>query len=72
MENPAVKKAIELLGGQSATAKALGVSQPAVRKWLLKNIPPERAIELERLSGVSRKEIRPDIFEEQGKPQGAN
>lgn len=32
--NPAIKKAVDALGSQAALARACGVSQPAVFRWL--------------------------------------
>lgn len=34
MINPHIKQAIEIVGGQAALARACGVSQPAVFRWL--------------------------------------
>lgn len=45
-------KAVEWAGGlQYRLAEKLGVSAPAVAKWRRQGIPPDRAIQIERLSG---------------------
>lgn len=69
MSTNALKRAVELLGGQSATAEALEVSQGAVWKWLnrmeSKRTPPaEHVLKLERLTGgkVKRHQLRPDLY----------
>ena len=46
----------------------IGVNQSNVGAWLTKNeskrvkIPANRATQLERLTGIPREQIRPDIF----------
>jgi DNA-binding transcriptional regulator YdaS (Cro superfamily) len=46
-----IDKVIEHFGGVAATARALGVSQPAVCQWLLNGVlPPRRAIEVEEMT----------------------
>ena len=42
-------------------AKALGnVSSQAVSQW--KRVPADRVLEVERISGVSRHDLRPDLY----------
>jgi len=49
---------------QDALASAVGVKQPMVSRWLSgkDKIPPLRATQIEKLTGIPREEIRPDIF----------
>lgn len=61
----ALNKAKENAGGSVALAVALSAAGPkltsqAVSQW--KRVPAERVIEVERLTGVSRHELRPDVF----------
>lgn len=51
-------------GSQSALARALGVSQPTVWHWLnvSHRVPAEKVLLAEKLYGVSRHELRPDIY----------
>jgi DNA-binding transcriptional regulator YdaS (Cro superfamily) len=60
----ALKRAVDQAGGQSATARICNVSQTAVWKWLQsgKRLPAEYVIGMERLTGVSRHALRPDIY----------
>jgi DNA-binding transcriptional regulator YdaS (Cro superfamily) len=60
--NPGVVKAIQWAGSQELLANALGVSQPAISKYLYDNCPAERAVQIENVTGVDRKLIRPDLF----------
>lgn len=58
----ALKRAIKEAGSQSKLAQALGVKRQAVGQWLDREVPIERCGAIERLTGVTRKELRPDIF----------
>jgi len=63
-------RAVEIMGGQSALARAIGgtVKQAHVWHWLHKSeeVPAEHCAAIERATGgkVTRKQLRPDIFEE--------
>ena len=60
----ATKRAVKKAGGQSALSRALGVSQPRVNYWVRwkKAIPGEFVLATEAATGVSRHELRPDIY----------
>ena len=60
----AINKAIEYYGSQAALARACGVSQMAVSKWTRHGVPPERALQIEKLTdgAVTRQDLRPDLF----------
>jgi len=47
-------------GLQAELARALGITRGAVAKW--KQVPAERVLAVERLSGISRHDLRPDIY----------
>ncbi|MDF2975211.1 MAG: nitrate reductase delta subunit [Microvirga sp.] len=57
-----LKKAVAAMGGVSAFARALGVDRTAPYKWR-RGVPAERVIAIERLTGVPREELRPDLYE---------
>ncbi|TBZ94495.1 transcriptional regulator [Rhizobium leguminosarum] len=59
----ALNEARTAAGGSSAIARGLGLTPQAVLQW--KAVPAERVLEVERISGVSRYKLRPDVF---GKP----
>lgn len=50
-----------LAGGNTDLAKTLGqISSQAVSQWL--RVPPERVLDVERATGLSRHLLRPDVF----------
>jgi DNA-binding transcriptional regulator YdaS (Cro superfamily) len=57
----AVAEAIRRAGGQSALAKAIGVSQPTVSEWLngKKPVIAEKAPDIEALTGVPAERLHP-------------
>lgn len=60
----ALKSAVETAGGQRATSRICGTSQTAVWKWLQssKRLPAEYVLRVEAATGVSRHDLRPDIY----------
>lgn len=59
-----VDRIVSDLGGLTKTAAALGLDNPSVvANWRTRGqVPYQRAVEIERLTGISRHELRPDIF----------
>lgn len=51
-------------GSDSQMARDLGVPQSTMWRWLnqLKRLPAEYVLRAERLYGVSRNDLRPDIY----------
>jgi len=63
-EIDALVDAISNLGGELAASIAIGnISKAAVQKWHISGVPAERCADLERLSGVPKGLLRPDLFE---------
>ena len=61
----ALIKAIKIAGGQCALAEKLGVAQCTVSAWINRNKkapPSEFVLKIEEITGVSRHELRPDVF----------
>lgn len=55
--------AIKLAGGRSALADRFGVTRQAVQDWAKRGrIPPDKVLTVEKLSGISRYLLRPDVF----------
>jgi DNA-binding transcriptional regulator YdaS (Cro superfamily) len=60
----ALNAAVDTAGSQSEFARKMGVPQPTVWRWLnqSKQLPAEYVLTAERLYGVSRHDLRPDIY----------
>ena len=56
----ALDRAIKGAGGLTRLAEALSISKQAVAQW--DEVPPLRVLDVERASGVSRSELRPDLY----------
>lgn len=41
-------------------ARSLGITHGAISQW--DQVPAERVLDVERITGISRHELRPDIF----------
>ena len=53
--------AITHAGGISRLARSLGLTQPTVSVW--KRVPAHHVIEVETLTGVSRRLLRHDLYD---------
>jgi DNA-binding transcriptional regulator YdaS (Cro superfamily) len=62
MKNSSLKEAIKLAGGQSELSRRLGLTPQAVQSWTIHGIPAKWVIRVEKETGVSRHELRPDIY----------
>lgn len=65
MPNRALRRACKLIGGQKPLAKAIGTTQSQVWYWLERSkrgIPAEFVLPIERATGVSRHDLRPDLY----------
>jgi DNA-binding transcriptional regulator YdaS (Cro superfamily) len=62
--NSPIEKAIEALGGPTKAATALGLSNPSViLNWRKRGqVPADKVLAVEEASGISRHELRPDVF----------
>lgn len=60
MRDAALEKAIDNVGGVRALARSLGISQPAISSW--KRVPADRVLSVEATTGISRNDLRPDLY----------
>jgi DNA-binding transcriptional regulator YdaS (Cro superfamily) len=56
----ALERAVASVGGQAKFARLIGVTAQAVSQW--DEVPPLRVLAVESVSGVSRHELRPDLY----------
>ena len=59
-KSKALDLAVKNVGGQAKFARLIGVTAQAVSQW--DEVPPLRVLAVERVSGVSRTELRPDLY----------
>ena len=45
-------------------AQRFGVNKSTVLRWEERKVPAERVVDIERLTGIPRHELRPDLFAE--------
>ena len=59
----AMAHACSSVGGQATLARAIGRPQETVSDWVDGNslVDPELVVEIERITGVSRHDLRPDL-----------
>ncbi len=69
MSEAALKIAIEKAGGHAKLGRALGISGAAISQW--SQCPPLRVLAVEAASGVSRHELRPDLYPAPAPVEGA-
>jgi len=60
MSDTPLDRAIKEAGGLTRLAASLKITKQAVAQW--DEVPPLRVLEVERVSGVSRHELRPDLY----------
>jgi DNA-binding transcriptional regulator YdaS (Cro superfamily) len=59
-KSQALERAVASVGGQAKFARLIGVTAQAVSQW--DEVPPLRVLAVENVSGVSRHELRPDLY----------
>jgi DNA-binding transcriptional regulator YdaS (Cro superfamily) len=60
MERRALAAVIEKAGGPTRIGAALKITGQAVSQW--RRVPAERVLDVERLTGVLRHDLRPDLY----------
>jgi len=62
MRDASLDRAIDVAGGVAQLARKIGVAQPSVSNW--NRVPAARVIAVEAATGISRQELRPDLYRE--------
>lgn len=64
----ALAKAVRKAGGQTALSRLIGCPQTTINTWLKRNWPvaPEYVLKTEEVTGVSRHDLRPDLYPREG------
>jgi hypothetical protein len=57
---PKIRKCVLAAGGMKAFCKAVGRSRQAIYLW--DDIPAELVVKAEKITGIPREKIRPDLY----------
>ena len=64
-ESTSLQKAIDNAGSVSDLASLISVTPQSIVHWRNRGIPAKRVLDIERATGISRHELRPDIYGQQ-------
>ena len=66
MNTTPIQQAVKVAGSQSALAKAVNAAPQFVSQWVTgrRPVPPKFALAVEAKFGISRHDLRPDVFGE--------
>lgn len=56
----ALERALDRAGGVAKLAEALGITSQAISQW--RQVPHERVLAVEKITGIPRYELRPDLY----------
>lgn len=56
-----IKEAVDKAGGVTALTRELGIKHTAPYSWT--RIPADRVVDIERITGIPRQKLRPDLYE---------
>ena len=63
MNDPVMSRILECTKSQTELARLVGKPQSTVQYWFSSGrVPPEHVLDVERVTGIPRQEIRPDIY----------
>lgn len=62
MRDAGLDRAIDAAGGTAQLARTVGIAQPSVSNW--NRVPAQRVIAVEAATGVSRQQLRADLYDE--------
>lgn len=55
-----IEKAAAAAGSKSELARQLGIAVQSIQQW--KRIPAERVLDVEKVTGIPRHILRPDLY----------
>jgi TorA maturation chaperone TorD len=62
MRDSGVSDAIDAAGGGAEPARKIGIAEPSVSNW--NTVPAQQAVAVEAVTGVSRQQLRPELYGE--------
>ena len=45
-------------------AERMGVNKATVTRWSINRVPAERVLDVARITGISKEQLRPDLYRE--------
>lgn len=72
MNQTPLDRAIAEAGSGVALATVIGVTPMAVSHWRVRGVPAHQVLAIESATGVSRHDLRPDIYPRQSPTLNAN
>lgn len=72
MNQEPLDRAIAKAGSGVALATVIGVTPMAVSHWRVRGVPAHQVLAIESATGVSRHDLRPDIYPESSPTLNAN
>lgn len=60
--NPIYDRLVTWAGSRNKLARAFGITHQALINWRNTGVPAKRVVEVEKVTGIPREELRPDIF----------
>jgi hypothetical protein len=61
----AIRAAVDKAGGWRPLARELGIKAQSLQNW--RRIPPTRVLQIEKITGLPRTFLRPDIYPKDGR-----
>jgi DNA-binding transcriptional regulator YdaS (Cro superfamily) len=61
----AIRAAVDKAGGWRPLARALGIKVQSLQNW--RRIPAERVLQIEKVTGLGREFLRPDLYPKGGR-----
>jgi DNA-binding transcriptional regulator YdaS (Cro superfamily) len=65
-----LRRALQAAGGINGLARLLGMTAPSVLVW--RRVPSHRILQVERVTGIPREELRPDLYRKPAVPDVAS
>lgn len=66
MSSPLTDYLSEERGRITKLADTLGINRVTLYRWAKSAVPAEKVVEIERVTGIPRRQLRPDLFDDRG------
>ena len=62
MRKPLYKSPLDAVGTRAEVAARLNVDKSQLTRWAQRGIPAARVVDVERITGIPREQLRPDLY----------